>query len=294
MVNLNEVNKIKLVFFSGTGSTARVAAAFEKVLSEQGKSVVVHEINRRNIAAENYEDMLLVIYSVHACNAPEPVYEYIKAIPEVKQKPAVVISVSGGGEVTPNTACRMHCIKRLEKKGYKVIYERMIVMPSNFVVSTIEELAVRLLEVLPHRVNDIVNEVFAGVTRRSKPNGLNKFLSNIGELEKNYTKSFGRKIKVGDNCMRCGWCEEACPRENITLIDGKPSFQDRCLACLKCIYGCPQNALSPGIWKYIVLKQGFDLRKLEKRIGEPKVNSIEELAKGYLWKGIREYLLKDE
>lgn len=287
------VNKIKIVFFSGTGGTARVANTFQKSLEAKGKIVIKHELNNRNKIINDSEDMLIIIYAVHACNAPEPVYEYIDAIPKVDNKLAAVISVSGGGEITPNTACRLHCIKRLEKKGFNAIYEKMLIMPSNWIVPTIDGLAVRLLEVLPTKIEKIINDLSSDITLRTKPNLLNRFLSCIGELEKVGARSFGKRIKTNENCNGCGWCEKACPRANITLVNGTPVFNNNCLLCLKCIYGCPQRALEPGIGKFIVIKQGYNLNAIEKNNQIDTLDSVEKLAKGYLWKGIKEYLLND-
>jgi ferredoxin/flavodoxin len=294
MDTYKDINKIKMVFFSGTGSTAVVAQTFQKCLEAHGKIVINYELNRRNTVTFNDVDMLIITYPVHACNAPEPIYEYIQAVPYVNNIPAVVISVSGGGEITPNTACRRHCIKRLEKKGFNVIYEKMIVMPSNWIVPTIDELAVRLIEILPQKIERIVNDVFSGVIRRIKPDLLNRLLSHLGELEKPCSRYFGRKMKVGENCTGCGLCEKTCPRTNITLINGRPYFSDACTLCLKCIYGCPQKSIVPGIGKFIVIKQGYNLNAAKKQVGQTKQHSVEELAKGYLWKGVKEYLLEND
>ena len=293
MGTFSSVNKIKIVFFSGTGGTARVANIFQKSLEAKGKIVVKHELNIRNKIINDSEDMLIIIYAVHACNAPEPVYEYIDAIPKVDNKLAVVISVSGGGEIAPNTACRLHCINRLEKKGFNVIYEKMLIMPSNWVVPTIDGLAIRLLEVLPSKIEKIIDDLSSDVTLKTKPNLLNRFISYIGEFEKAGARSFGKRIKANQNCNGCGWCEKACPRANITLVNDTPTFNNNCLLCLKCIYGCPQRALKPGIGKFIVIKQGYNLNAIEKNNQIDTLDSVERLAKGYLWKGIKEYLLND-
>lgn len=293
MGTFSSVNKIKIVFFSGTGGTARVANIFQKSLETKGKIVVKHQLNNRNNIINDSEDMLIIIYAVHACNAPEPVYEYIDAIPKVDNKLAAVISVSGGGEITPNTACRLHCIKRLEKKGFNVIYEKMLIMPSNWIVPTIDGLAIRLLEVLPTKIDKIIADLSSDITLRAKPNLLNRFLSCIGEFEKVGARSFGKRIKANQSCNGCGWCEKACPRANITLVNGTPVFNNNCLLCLKCIYGCPQRALEAGIGKFIVIKQGYNLNAIEKNNQIDTLDSVEKLAKGYLWKGIKEYLSND-
>lgn len=290
---LKVVEHVKLVYFSGTGGTARVASCLEKTFINHGASVVKTELKAGWKYSSEMEDLLVILYPVHAFNAPEPVYEWIEGTQAVAGIPAVVVSVSGGGEITPNTACRAGCIKRLGKKGYNVVYEKMIVMPSNIFVQTHDGLAVRLLEILPSKVEHIVDEVLKGVVYRARPNLLNKFLSFTGELEKTCTKSFGKSIKVNEDCSSCGWCEGSCPRDNIRLVEGRPVFENRCIACLKCIYGCPQKALKAGKGKALLVKEGYGLEGLEKRMRGVEPGPVEILAKGYLWKGIREYLLKE-
>lgn len=49
-----------------------------------------------------------------------------------------------------------------------------------------------------------------------------------------------------DACIGCGFCEEACPLNNIRLSDGKPAWGKRCTHCMACICGCPTQAIEYG------------------------------------------------
>lgn len=155
-----KINKIKIAYFSGTGSTARVADTLEKELRGRGISVIKSEIRAGNTHSKDEEDLLILLFAVHAFNAPEIVYKWIASLPEDSRgAPTAVISVSGGGEMTPNTACRVSSIRKLEKKNYTVVYEKMVVMPSNWVVKTDDRLAIRLLEILPSKVERIADDL---------------------------------------------------------------------------------------------------------------------------------------
>jgi flavodoxin/ferredoxin len=288
-----DIGNVRVAYFSGTGNTKKVAGCIGEAFNSKGIVVEMIEMIMAEDHRDMNEDMLVVLFPVHAFNAPEPVYEWIGKLEQVDHIRAVVLSVSGGGEVTPNTACRMSCIRRLQKKGYEVVYEKMIVMPSNIFVKTGDELALRLLEILPFKVEGIVKEVLSGITHRTKPDMINRFVSTIGEFEKSGTGYFGKRIRAGKDCGGCGWCEINCPRKNITIKNNKPVFGGKCILCLKCIYGCPRKALKPGICKFVVFKDGYNLCEMEKRVmvdGRSKL-ATEELARGYLWKGVREYLL---
>jgi len=287
--------QVDIVYFSGTGSTRRVADQFATSFLRNNVNAYQHELNTRDLLTRSKANMLVVIYPVYATNAPKPIYEFIRKLSIDGKCPSVVISVSGGGEVTPNNACRLHCIKRLEKKGYPVVYEQMIVMPSNFVVATPDELAIRLLEVLPYKIDKIVTALLSGVIRRDNPNLLNRIISFVGELEKTSLVSglFGRCIKVNSNCTGCGICHKGCPVENIKLVNQLPVFGGKCTICLKCIYSCPVKALTLGIGRFIILKTGYPLEDWENQMNGEKKSSIDDLTKGYAFSGLRKYLKED-
>lgn len=289
-----KINKVKIAYFSGTGSTSRVADTLENELTGRGISVTKLEIRAGNLPFDNKEDLLILLYSVHAFNAPGIVYEWIDSLTDDKDRPvsAAVISVSGGGEITPNTACRLSSIRKLEKKNYTVVYEKMVVMPSNWVVKTDDGLAIRLLEILPSKIERIADDLLAGIVRRTRPRFVDRIFSRVGEMEKAGAKFFGQKIRVNQNCDGCGWCSKKCPADNISMSNNIPIFGKECFLCLRCIYGCPNKALTAGIFKFIILKDGYDLKDIEKRMKGIKPAPVECLAKGYLWKGIREYLLE--
>jgi ferredoxin len=294
METLRKFDKVKIAYFSGTGSTARVADTLEKELIGRRISVIKSEIRAGNILSDDKEDLLMLLFAVHAFNAPGAVYKWIDSLPKNNRpKPAAVISVSGGGEMTPNTACRASSIRKLEKKNYIVVYEKMLVMPSNWVVKTDDGLAIRLLEILPSKVERIVDDLLAGAVRRTTPRLVDRFFSKIGETERKGARFFGQKIMENRNCNGCGWCAKKCPANNIRMLNNKPVFGRECFLCLRCIYGCPNNALEAGAFKFIVLKDGYNLNDIEKRMKGIKPAPVENLAKGYIWKGVREYLLEN-
>lgn len=281
---------VGIVYYSGTGGTKRVAECFQKAFEETGHEVRMYRLSQNAETPKEEFSLLLLLYAVHAFNAPEAVYEWIEKAENVNNVPAMVVSVSGGGEVSPNTACRVGAINRLVKKGYNVIYETMLVMPSNWIVPTEKVLAKMLLDVLPKKVSAIVDAVDRGVTRRTKPHLIDRVFSRIGEAEKYGAKYFGKRIRVSESCTGCGWCGSNCPAGNIEFKLNKPEFGEKCHLCLNCIYGCPNKALSPGIFSFFVINEGYDLKELEKTENANKNVDVEKLAKGYVWSGVRKYL----
>ncbi len=287
--------KVNIVYFSGTGGTTRIANLTNKLLAEYGVTTNVEPLEHNNYLKNNINeiknvDLLIVLFPVHAFDAPEPIYKWIKSLPKGEKISVVIISVSGGGKVGVNSACRVGIIKKLQKKDYNIIYERMLVMPSNWIVSTNKQLAIRLLKVLPSKTEQIVKEVLEGIKRRRKPTIGGRILTTIFKLEKLGAKIFAKSFKVRQNCNGCGWCANSCPMNNIEMQGNKPVFKWNCVACLRCIYGCPKNSIYTKIYSFIVIKEGYNLDKLEKQVCEIELEPIENINEGLFLKGVKEYL----
>ncbi len=298
---------VNIVYFSGTGGTARAAASFAEHFQTKGQMVSLTEIsehahvNSKNLkqrealerASEpesGKEELLLLLFPVYALNAPLPVDRWIESILPVKEGKAAVISVSGGGEMFPNRACRIGSIKRLERKGYQVVYEEMLIMPANVFAEIPKSVAKQMLQILPVKTAKITDEILSGIVRRRKADFFSWLFAAVLTFQKRAVTKIGKKMSVNDSCISCGWCEENCPTGNIDCTAGKPVFQDKCTLCLRCIYGCPQKAISADIPDFIILKNGYDLSETEKEEIESAGGYVDEIPKGLVWKAVREYL----
>lgn len=192
-VILKPGEKLQIVYFSGTGGTARAAFYFGECFEQKGIEVVKVPLDKQKPDWQfepritETAGLLLILYPVYAFDAPIPVYEWVGRLGQVKDLPCAVISVSGGGEIWPNTLSRRGCIKALEDRGYNVFYERMLVMPANVFAKTEDICSMRLLEVLPLKTGHCVNEMLAGQRRRiKKPRGAGiiAFLAKIEKKKK--------------------------------------------------------------------------------------------------------------
>jgi len=287
---MERIRSAQIVFFSGTGGTRRIAEHFRAAFAARAVNVTVTELDAKPHPTAD-ADLLLMLFPVYAANAPQPVGEWIAAAPEGGGKPAAVISVSGGGEVSPNTACRRPTVRGLEKKGYAVVYERMLVMPSNFIMPYGDALSALLMRLAPRRAEAAVDELLAGTVRRAKPSLIDRAATACASMEHVGSRWFGKHLRANGDCSGCGWCAAHCPRGNITLTAVKPVFGSRCVLCLRCVYGCPRKAIVSGRLKRLVLKEGYDLDALEARMRNmPEAEAEEPDVKGAAFKGVRAYI----
>lgn len=287
---MSAIKTVQLVYFSGTGGTARIAGCFEKAFKAYNIDFINTELNKDEYTKIK-ADFLVLLYPVYALNAPKPVDEWLSSAPEGGGMPAAVISVSGGGEATPNTACRAGAIRQLEDKGYDVRYETMFVMPSNVFISYDDALTAMLVKIYPLKAKQAVADILSGKRLRTRPNIPDRILTKLGAMEKKIGHLFAEGLAADNNCVGCSWCAAHCPRCNITMRNGRPIFGNRCVICLSCVYGCPKRAISPRHGKVLVLKQGYDLKAIEGQARQAvDLPTVLRSARGFLYKGVKKYI----
>lgn len=295
------MKNIKLVYFSGTGGTARFASLMEQNFKSQNCSVQVLPLEVESIEKAKKDgtfgihstDLIVLMFPVHAFDSPEPIYNWIKTLPMSNGLPVAVISISAAGEYWINAACRSGSIKALTLKGYNVFYERMIVMPFNMLIPTKESITIRLLQVLPSKAENTTTEILSMKHRRTSPPLKSRILTFICKIEKVWVKLFGKELCTRKSCTQCGQCARNCPLGNIHMRVGKPKFGWHCIACLRCIYACPTNAIYPRVSRFMYVKGGYDLKKIEKQMEDVTLESDEILTLG-AYAIFKDYFLKKE
>lgn len=66
----------------------------------------------------------------------------------------------------------------------------------------------------------------------------------------NRIKYYYKKVKINENCVRCGLCISRCPMKNFEMRGKKVHQKGKCTQCYRCANLCPQNAIT--IWGHKV------------------------------------------
>jgi ferredoxin len=262
------MKNIRIDYYTGTGGSELVAILLADKLRNENIDVEVNKIFRDNIReVEKLEtDYYILIFPVHSFNAPKLIYEWVEHLAGNHCKTAV-ISVSGGGNVISNSACRCKTVKLLKTRNFNVVLEEMVRMPNNWMKAPEKKKCTRILSNLPNKIDEISQTVIAEKRKKKIIYWIDYLISALGEAEKKGTHHFGTGIKVLEACTGCGLCSKNCCSSNIrmesqSLSDAhdKPQFSNRCDMCLGCIYNCPQKALQPTWGAFQIDKNGYDLR----------------------------------
>jgi ferredoxin/flavodoxin len=290
------MKSVILFYFSGTGNTEKVSIILSDTLKSQGSVVTLVNIedfleDNISISFDDY-DLIGIAYPIYGFGTPNIIFELTDKFPTSKSKDLFLLK-TGGDYISINHTASKKLIKKLDIKGYNVFYDRIIVMPSNWVVGYSDSLIKQLYNVVPDKVKHMAHDILTLTIRIYKPNIFLQLLSKgIFHLEETYgARFFGKSLIVKDTCINCGKCIKECPKNNIKLNNSKFKFSGNCIMCMRCIYNCPQNAITSKSMKFCILKGGYNIDGI---INNPEIKAdyLTEKTKGF-FRHLYTYIIDD-
>jgi ferredoxin len=252
-------------YFSGTGNTEIIAKLVKEELVNQGFSVDLFRMEdilkrKSEITVDKY-DLIGIGNPVYGSGSPWIVYDFIKAMPRGNRK-EVFIFMTAGGVAPPNYNAAKQSIRMLAKKDYNVFHNRLFSLGSNWITKFKDQVSFELYQAAKRKVKMMCAEIAAGKTRVMKTefplsvlSGTITFFHDLG------VRFFAKDYAVSPACNLCGKCVRNCPTGNIFQKNGKIKFKLSCLWCMRCVYGCPQNAIRHRLLSFCVVSGGYDIQK---------------------------------
>lgn len=265
--------RVILYVFSGTGNTMKVASLYKYFLEKAGApqsgapaAVDIYRVSEKSgpLPDPNAYDLVGVGYPIHGFSAPEPAINLCKALPKVENKRTFIFKTSGEG-LHLNDCSSQKCIKILKKKGYDVVMERHVVMPYNMIYRHKDGMA-KHMWIYAHALVDLnCRELIANKREKVKqPFYKTFYCPPVRFLEQKFAHLHGPAFKVDtEKCIGCNRCVNVCPQNNIKIVDGKYKFGHGCVLCMGCSFGCPENAISVGVFKFWKVNGSYRLDELK-------------------------------
>lgn len=282
--------RVGLCYFSGTGNTEIVAellqAAFERHEVRADLFKIEDVLCGRACLDPECYDFVGVGHPVYALGAPRIVHEFVDMLPPAKDKCAFVFK-SAADFIAINHAASKTLIRRLEAKGYRVFYDRIFCMASNWLVGYDDRLTKQLYEAAIAKTEHMCQDILAERERTLPVHSLLGVLAQVVHMGQDWAaRLFGKELHVSDACVGCDRCIQLCPTGNICREGGRIRFGWDCIWCMRCIYACPQKAISPRFSKLFVLKRGYDIRAT---VANPSVQGefVTENTRGYYGRFLR-------
>jgi len=277
--------------FSGTGNTRWVSERLSHHLKKEGcavrmidiEDILVRDPHHISTLEETIDsaDHIGVAFPVHAFNAPSIVFDLIERLPDCSASPKPTFLLRTSGDPFINGGTTRFVRDRLRRKGYDVRLERLFLMPSNIIMPFLPPLIKQLYRLADVHSIDFAHQVVEDEVYLHKDSKAVDIFSRIfSKVESWGARVAGKHFRITDTCTSCGICADDCPTGNVTINDDRPSFQDRCILCMRCIYRCPSGSLVNPYLGFFILKDGYD---------NSPILSDEGISDEYLTSGTRGY-----
>lgn len=251
-----------IIYFSPTGNAFHLAKLLATQLGESHENIQPLEFVDPDQLEPNRH--LILLYPVHGFNAPRTVKRFARTL-----SPGLFdhVSLIGVGFTTNwmNGAVSFELRKSFRKKGYDIVVDEILAMPLTFIMNFPDDLNLKLIAESEQRISAISNSVMELQISDNVVPGKSHVLNFLGKIESPAARLFGLELHANSQCNSCGICWQNCPEKNIKQKkNGKPDFGFNCLMCMRCLYSCPQEAISPRISKFIPIRKGYSLSKYVK------------------------------
>ncbi len=237
------MKNVCVFFFSGTGMTKYAVDQIARVLEGLSVKVDIYPIETTHIQdiSLSVYDAVGIAYSVHAFNAPKIVINFAKQLPKAVSTNAFLICTAGEDHPINYASSRL-LIRILQKKNYRVFYDKLLSMPSNFAIKFDEPKVEQQLSAVDSAAPQIAQEIASLVPCKQSSSAFTKVMAVIGRAEWFGAVFIGKAFYADQSCNHCGVCAKRCPNRNI-VCGKRTRFRWHCGLCMRCLYLCPQHAI---------------------------------------------------
>ncbi len=261
------MKSIVLYYFSGTGNTKKVINLLKDEFEAKSYLVTLNSVEsqlkeNKRLNFDKYE-YIGIAYPIYGFGTPSLIDQLVDLFPNGAGNSLFFLK-TGADYISINHNASTEIIEKLEKKNFNVFYDRIIVMPCNWILKYDDRFTKQLYKCTGDKVKHMCSEILTLKRRRYKTGSLIRILSmGIFYLEKKYGSAyFGKSLRVNNKCTHCNLCIEICPKENISLVEETPVFGDQCLWCMRCIYSCPAKAIESKGMNFCIIKEGYDIGRV--------------------------------
>lgn len=240
------MKKIQIYYFSGTGNTALIINKLSEYLRELGNKVTTESCE--NVKEINFDfDILGIAFPIHSSYTPKIFRDLIQRLPVVNSIPIFGIVTAGytAGDVIG------YELREINKKGYIPLLYENVVVGNNLYLPRLCPLKVTSQEKLEKRLVKIDKKLKGTAVKINseikslKGNGpLGKIFGGVQRPSGKIHEAINFKgFYADEKCINCNWCITNCPTNNIEVKEGKITFKDNCLICMRCYSFCPRKAI---------------------------------------------------
>lgn len=187
-----------------------------------------------------------IVTPIYMHNMPHLVARFVEGM---AQPEYLFIVFAGGGDLGAGLGKTRKHFARL---GLTLSALFNIPMPSNYAPFgyPAEEEQAELFSNVEGRIDRIADTVKSKSSHfdESGTSFINTYIfpGPLYQLGYRHIPTMDRSFAADDRCTSCGICEQICPVGNISILDGRPVWNNRCEQCFGCLQWCPVQAIEYG------------------------------------------------
>lgn len=233
------ITKVTTVFFSPTGTTAKIA---KQIAAGLGIHTLTYNLtaqkdrNQHRQLSFNNDELLLVAVPVYAGRIPEFLEELFSTF-EGHNTPTIFTVVYGNRDYDD---ALLELKDLFEKRGFRGIAAGAFIGEHSYTA-----------KVATNRpdTEDLSAAFQFGQKIKSNLDELHKFKNNRLTVKGNVSYKQRRPMplmtpETNEKCTDCGICAETCPMDAIDKTDNRTVHAEKCIRCNSCVKKCPENAKS--------------------------------------------------
>jgi ferredoxin len=248
-----------ILYFSGNGNTQFAAERIAQATHDTAVNMADFICGRRDISEITITDTIGIFFPTHAWYAPMPVMQFIARLQIPDGTYRYAISTCGD-----SIGRGMHRFA----KHFSIDAGWTIIMPETYIplfpLDTDEKAAKKVSDAIK-RIDNIAELINSRAkTMDVKIGPVPYFFTYaVNPLFRKFCINY-RRFRLDDGCTHCGTCAKVCPMNNISLIDGSPVWQSRCITCMACVHSCPASVIQYG--KGTRKRGRYSLRKILRKL----------------------------
>jgi ferredoxin len=233
-----------IFYYTGTGNSLWVARTLAEDL---GNAEVISIVAWMKERIPIQSEVVGVVFPIHMWGLPAPIIGFIKELRNLRAKYVFAVGVDAG-----QVANALIQLKNILLKNEIILdcgFE--IKLPSNYIPwggPGSKEKQNLQFELARQKISGIIESI-----NKKEKGHIDKgtlweriLFTQIYKLGFPRVPKMDRSFWVDEKCNHCGICSKVCPADNITLVEGKPTWKHHCEQCLACLQWCPQEAIQSG------------------------------------------------
>lgn len=235
-----------ILYFSATGNSRYVAL---KLAELSGDKTIDMTLEATPASNRGREDILGIIYPVHAWGIPRIVCDFLKRIEYARLRHAYVYAVcTCGDDIGKNELLLRRLLRRLGSQLHSMWSVQMPNTYVSFPFFNVDQPDVIQKKIVAAQQKII--EIAFHVNQKEK-NIIDTVPGTFAGLKSYLLRPFFNKFLIGDShakalsaCCHCGKCVMVCPLKNISMDSrNMPRWNGHCITCLACYHYCPQHCI---------------------------------------------------